>query len=272
MLNQQPVIRAWVRRVTTMARPWASGLLIALIGSAISAGPAFAHRDDYINETFVFETLHAGEFEPEVWYDHLSAVGGGRSGERFAAAFEYGVSSHFMVDAFAGWLAPSGADTSFSRLRAEVRGRIGEEGDRLVDLAISFEVEYERGPEEFSGEPLAASGEERAWVLTPRLILSRDLGRQLNATLNLDLTTELRGHATDRFAPGYAIGVRFPREALFRYGLEWRQDFAERTRSVLFPQIWISLPHDATFKLGEGFGGGAAASERTFRAVFEIEF
>lgn len=242
-------------------------VLIVLMGVGMSVGPAYAHRDDYINETFVFETLGAGEFEPEVWYDHLPAQEGSGPVERYAAAFEYGITPRFMVDAFAGWLDPSGGDASFSRFRAEARTRFGEEGDRAVDVAASFEVEYERGPEE-----LSAPRAERAWLLTPRLVLSRDFGRQLNATLNLDLTTELRSHAADRFAPGYAIGLRLPREALFRYGLEWRQDFSERTRSVLFPQIWLSLPHDATFKLGVGFGGGAAASERAFRAVFEIEF
>ncbi len=248
------------------------GVLIGLIGFGMSAELAFAHRDDYINETFVFETLRPGEFEPELWYDHLPAQAGVGPAERYAAAFEYGVTPHFMVDALASWLNSSQGDLSFNRFRAEGRGRLGEEGDHPVDLAMSFEAEYERGPEEFSGEPRGASGKEQAWRLTPRLVLSRDVGRQFNATLNVDLTTELRAHAADRFAPGYAIGLRFPRQALVRYGVEWRQEFAPQVRSVLLPQIWISLPHDATFKLGEGFGGGAAASERVFRAVFEIEF
>ncbi|HEY3123859.1 MAG TPA: hypothetical protein VGK70_07315 [Thermoanaerobaculia bacterium] len=150
--------------------------------------------------------------------------------------------------------------------------RSGEEGDRPVDVAVSFEVENERGPEESAGLQPAASEPERAWRLTPRLVVSRDVGRQFNATLNLDFTREIRAHISDRWSPGFAVGLRFPREAVLRYGLEWRRDFAERTRSVLFPQVWIALPHEATLKFGEGLGGGAAASERTFRVVFEIEF
>jgi hypothetical protein len=177
-----------------------------------------------------------------------------------------------MVDAFAGWVDPSGNRASFSRFRAEGRMRSGEEGDRPVDVAVSFEVENERGPEESAGLQPAASEPERAWRLTPRLVVSRDVGRQFNATLNLDFTREIRAHISDRWSPGFAVGLRFPREAVLRYGLEWRRDFAERTRSVLFPQVWIALPHEATLKFGEGLGGGAAASERTFRVVFEIEF
>lgn len=41
---------------------------------------------------------------------------------------------------------------------------------------------------------------------------------------------------------------------------------------VAFRQIWIALPHEATLKFGEGLGGGAAASKRVLRIVFEIEF
>ena len=90
-------------------------------------------------------------------------------------------------------------------------------------------------------------------------------GRQLNATLNLDLTTELRSHAADRFAPGYAIGLRLPREALFRYSRRGPAPSSFRRSGSLSRTM-------QPFKLGVGFGGGAAASERAFRAVFEIEF
>src|SRR5512143_2614957 len=79
-----------------------------VLGTALLFGvprPARAHRDDYINETFVFETLGAREFEPEL------TLGDGRSEEngRFrtaALSFEYGITERWMVDGFAGWIDP----------------------------------------------------------------------------------------------------------------------------------------------------------------------
>src|SRR5215831_15096660 len=108
--------------------------VVSALASCLAARDTSAHRDDYINETFVFQTLEAHEFEPEIWLD-AGTQGPEGSFWRYAAAFEYGVSHHFMVDGFAGWTDPSHASPSFERGRAEARLRFGEEGDRPVDVA-----------------------------------------------------------------------------------------------------------------------------------------
>src|SRR5262245_25990789 len=165
---------------------------------------AFAHRDDYINETFVFQTLEAGEFEPELWLESAGETASQGSFRAIAGAFEYGITDHWMVDGFARWLDMGGVEDSFQRFRAETRVRFGEEGDRPVDLAASFEIEYEEADEEEPGEAPPA-GTDWAWTMTPRLVLSRDLGSDFNATLNLDLSRRLGANVQDRWAPGYAV-------------------------------------------------------------------
>lgn len=244
--------------------------LSLLIGFVVS--PALAHRDDYLNETFVFQTLQAGEFEPELFLDYGPRSDGRDAFVAYAAAFEYGVTEHWMVDAFVGWFDPGDGPLAFQRFREETRLRFGEEGDRPVDVAASFEVEYERESEEFEEATAGPQKTEEEYVLTPRLVLSRDLGQEFNVTLNIDLAREIRRHRGDRWTPGYALGVRYPREALFRYGVELRQDFGDERDSILIPQVWVSLPRDATFKLGGGLDLDGPSRKHFWRVVFEIEF
>ncbi len=255
-----------------MRQPVLIPRLILALSFLLSAptGQLFAHRDDYINETFVFQTLEAHEFEPELWVDLGSGSHGEGSFRMVNAAFEYGVTEHWMVDGFAGWLHTGDGQDSLQRVRAETRFRFGEEGDRPVDLAASFETEYEREAEH---EPAgSASGSTWAWTLTPRLVLSRDLASQFNVTLNLDLGRQFGADARDRWVPGYAIAARYPREAFLRYGAEFRQDFGEERSTLLVPQIWFSLPHEATLKFGAGLDLGGGTRQNFARVVFEIEF
>ncbi len=245
-------------------------VLALLIGWTTS--PACAHRDDYLNETFVFQTLEAGEFEPELFLDYSPGSHGREPFTSYAVAFEYGVTEHWMLDAFAGWLDPADGGPRFRRLRAETRVRFGEEGERAVDVAASFEVEYERAVDGSREAPSVEADVEEEYALTPRLILSRDLGAELNVTLNLDLSRELHSPGSDRWTPGYALAVRYPREALLRYGVELQQEFGDETDSLLVPQLWISLPREATIKLGGGYDLDGSVRGHFWRAVFEIEF
>lgn len=231
-----------------------------------------AHRDDYLNETFVFQTLGEREFEAEVWLDHAPAADGLPRFSAYAAAFEYGVTEHWMVDGFAGWIDEAGQDPRLDRLRAETRLRFGEEGDRPVDLAASFEVEYEKQKAPVAGVASGPPEVEKNLLLTPRLVMSRDLPGEFNVTLNLDLTRELRDHGADRWTPGYALAARYPRDAFLRYGAEWRQDFGEERESLLMPQVWFSFPHEATLKVGAGIDLDGSRRQDFLRTVFEVEF
>jgi len=235
--------------------------------SILAGTPLWAHRDDYINETFVFQTLGEREFESEFWLDYAPAKDDLPSSRTYAAAFEYGVTKHWMVDGFAGWLDEAGEGFALQRLRTETRMRFGEEGDRPVDLAASFEVEYER-----QKDPAAGTEIEKSLLLTPRLVMSRDLPHEINVTLNLDLTRELRDHGEDRWTPGVALAARYPREAFLRYGIEAREEFGEERDALLVPQVWLSFPHEATLKFGAGIDLAGAHRQGFLRTVFEVEF
>jgi hypothetical protein len=240
--------------------------------AGLSATPALAHRDDYLNETFVFQTLEAHEFEPEVWLDFGPAKDDRPRFTAWSAAFEYGLTKHWMVDGFAGWTDPAGEAASLHRLRAETRVRFGEEGDRRVDVAASFEIEYEKLREPaVPGSPVRPEV-EKDWSLTPRLVLSRDLPHEWNVTLNLDVARELHEGRSDRWTPGYALAARYPREAFLRYGVELRQDFGEERESFVVPQVWFSLPHEATLKIGAGIDLDGPSRQHFLRTVFEVEF
>lgn len=237
---------------------------------SVPTSEIFAHRDDYINETFVFQTLEAKEFEPELWLESANGTASESSFRAVAGAFEYGITNRWMVDGFARWLDPGDSDGSFQRFRAETRVRFGEEGDRPVDLAASFETEYEK--EEERGRTGLAGGATWVWTMTPRFVVSRDVGSEFNVTLNLDLGRRFGSSVRDRWVPGYALAARYPREAFLRYGFEFRRDFAEERSTLLVPQVWFSFPHDATLKLGAGIELSGESRQNFARVVFEVEF
>jgi hypothetical protein len=226
--------------------------IVLLIPSA-----AQAHRDDYLDETFVYVTLGRHEFEIEGWAearrdaDHQTT-------RWYTGAFEYGISSHWMADGAAQML-DGGEGLQFGRLRLETRARFAEEGRWPVDVAASTEYEH---------ETWASTGVASEDVLTPRLVLSRDISRDLNTTLNLDFPVRLSGEREVTFA--YALGVRYPADTAVRVGTELKGDPSERTATV-FPQIWFALPKELTLKFGTGIGLTSRTDRWVARVVAEIE-
>ena len=230
-------------------------ILTAVLGLAPQA---LAHRDDYIDETFVYQTLGRGEREIELWGE---VHGGSDRHPRawYTGAFEYGATPRWTIDGASQWVRdPSGL--GFGRFRAETRYRFAEEGQAPLDLAVSLEYEIETS---------RATGGEQEQVLTPRLVVSRDLSPAFNTTLNLDLPVTL---APDRAARvRYAVGARYPAEGFLRVGAEFKQFPAEKS-ATLFPQLWFALPHEVTFKLGLGLGLGSEDDPLVGRVVLESEF
>jgi hypothetical protein len=128
-----------------------------------------------------------------------------------------------------------------------------------VDVAASAEYEH---------ETRASTGVEREDILTPRLVLSRDISRDLNTTLNFDFPVGLSGERDVTFA--YALGVRYPAETAVRVGTELKGDPSEHTATV-FPQVWFALPNELTLKFGTGIGLTSRTDQWVVRAVAEIE-
>jgi hypothetical protein len=233
------------------------GALAAIALLLLAPSAAQAHRDDYLDETFVYVTLGQHEFEVEGWAEARRGTDH-RTAGWYTGAFEYGITSHWMADG-AAQILHRGDGFQFGRLRLETRARFAEEGAWPVDVAASTEYEHETSD---------ATGGEREDVITPRLVLSRDISRDLNTTLNLDLPIRLTGEREVTFA--YALGVRYPAETAVRVGTEIKGEPSEHTATV-FPQIWLALPKELTLKFGTGIGLTSRTDPWVVRAVAEIE-
>ena len=224
--------------------------------SLIFPAVAEAHRDDYIDETFVYMTLEKGAFEMEFWGEARGTQEHTTEGW-YTMAFENGITSRWTLDA-AGQMVHKGSGLQFGRFRSETRYRFANEGEWPLDLAVSAEYEFEAE---------AASGGETDQTLTPRLVLSKDLTPKLNTTVNLDCPVSLTGGGLS-FA--YALGVRYPAESFVRVGIELKGQPAASTATI-FPQVWLALPKERTIKVGTGFGLTDQTDRFVARAVLEME-
>ena len=233
-------------------------LILVLAFSLLAVSRAWAHRDDYIDETFVYQTLGAREREIEGWVE-IHAGHDRRPRAWYTGAFEYGLTKRWTVDAAAQWVHDS-EGLAFGRFRSETRYRFAEEGKGPLDVAVSLEYE---------AETRRATLGETERVLTPRLVLSRDLVPALNTTLNLDFPVSLSDEGDVRFR--YAIGARYPAEGFVRAGAEFKRSPAEHN-SILFPQLWFAFPDEVTLKVGTGIGLGSSDDPFVGRAVLETEF
>lgn len=236
----------------------------ALLLGIVTPEPVLAHEDDYLNETFVYQTIEEHEFEPEYGLEFGKTRGDGNSYFLNSLGFEYGITSRWMVDG-EGVLRTTEGDNSFQRAMTETRYRFAEEGQWPVDVAISLEYEFENeaGEDEFENDA------EQEHFISPRLILSKDIFPKLNTTLNLFCELNI----SDSFGAraGYALGLSYPVDTALRYGLEVQGLHPSPNETRVIPQIWFSLPPDITLKLGVGVGF-LDTEERFFvRGVVEFE-
>jgi len=221
--------------------------------SVLPARMALAHREDYIDETLVFQTLEEHAVEPEYWFDYGTRPEGDFT--RHNVSLEYGITDHLMIDGRATVDDPDKGDANFDSARLETRCRFAEEGDWPVDVALSAEANMRR-----------LENGHYQYGLEPRLVLSKDFAK-LNFTLNV--AEEL---PVNRSAPSVelASGARYDATKLFRFGSELKYDVHERGGAVI-PQIWLTFPHEITFKTG--YSKGFDQNREDFvRFVIEVEF
>lgn len=238
------------------------GVLPALLTAVAAASfgtprPAAAHRDDYIDETFVYRTLERHELELEPAAD-LRGGDGQDLSALYSAGVEVGITSHWMSDGVVQ-LVHDADGVRFARTRFETRLRFAEEGEWPLDLAVSLEYELERED--------VHSTDGFTHILTPRLVLSKDLIPDFNTTLNLDLPVEVSPDVRPTFA--YAVGLRYPAETPVRVGVELKHDVTDSSATV-FPQLWLIPTEDFTIKLGLGIGLGDAPDRFTGRVMLEL--
>jgi hypothetical protein len=213
---------------------------------------AFAHRDDYLNETLVYRTVDRGVTELENWFD-LDKPRGESAFFRDNLDIEHGMTDRFTLSALVVFdTARQGFNYDGARL--EARYRFGEENPNGISVAATVEFEDDQL--------------EQSDHLAPRVVLNHDF-KDFNITLNLFPQFELRGHEGHAF--GYAIGLRYGEEQRVRYGVEFQETVGERCLGHVIPQLWIRLPYDLDLKIGyaQRLTSGA---DNFFRVIVETEF
>ncbi|MBT6716446.1 MAG: hypothetical protein HOB18_02240 [Nitrospina sp.] len=210
---------------------------------------AQAHRDDFIDETLVYETLEQGEIELEYGFDYGDRPEPSDKFTRHIFAIEYGLSERFMING--KLLVESGFDSAL----AEFRYRLFEEGEKPIDISFSTEFEVE-----------SVENDSDEYEVEPRLILSKDF-EKLNFTLNLPLKIHFKS-APSEFIPAFAL--RYSWEEAFSIGTEVKYNTFKNEGSII-PQVWFSLPEHMLLKLGysQGFDQN---SESFMRFFLEKEF
>ena len=138
-------------------RFYVTALRLALLG----ARTLKAHREDYIDETLVFQTVEKGAIEPEYWFDYGHRGGGDVYFQRHNLALEYSLTDRLMFDARATADHPENRNANFDSGRFEARYRFGEEGDWPIDVALSGETNMRR-----------LETDHYQYGIEPRLILS----------------------------------------------------------------------------------------------------
>lgn len=231
-------------------------IFLGLVVTLFSSNRALAHRDDYINETFVYQTLSKGEFEPEYTLDFHHARKDRKDFFLNSLGFEYGITHAWMVDGIASLKTDTGGDNVFQRSRVETRYRFSEEGVGPIDIATSLEYEWEN-----------EEGGDQA--LIPRLVLSKDIIPKLNTTLNL--FSEI-GLSEAKIRAGYALAFRYPAQSFLRYGVELQGKHPSPNELLIVPQIWLAFRHEITWKFGAGAFLVSSRERFLARTVFEAEF
>jgi len=231
----------------------ARAVQLLVMGLGLLPGIALAHREDYIDETLVFQTLEERALEPEYWFD----IGHRPEGDftRHNIALEYGITDHLMVDGRVTVDDPDNSNVNFDSARLETRCRFAEEGDWPIDVALSGEANTRR-----------LENGHYQYGLEPRLVLSKDFAK-LNFTLNV--AEEL---PVNRGAPSLelASGARYNATKLFRFGSELKYDVHERGGAII-PQVALAFPHEITLKAG--YSKGFDQNRENFvRLVIEVEF
>lgn len=220
---------------------------------------AWGHREDYLNKTFVYQTLEPKELEFEYWAAYGSA---GSSPARLVeweqtAALEYGLTGHWMMEGNTTFRRLPGGDFRYLVSRVESRFRLFEEGEKFLDPA--FSVEYTHSNENGKAEH----------IIEPTFVVSRDFSR-LNVTLDFSFAKAL--NTDEKAEAGYALASRYDFRRLLRVGLEAQGEFSHNSPHYIIPQVHLLLPHDITPKLGVGIRHSGQGEKLFIKFIMEVGF
>lgn len=217
----------------------------------------WSHREDYLNKTFVYQTVEPKELEIE----YIAEYGSGLISPmrlvewRQGGAFEFGFTSHWMIEGIATFRRTPGDEFRYLSTRIESRFRLFEEGDKLLDPA--FSIEYTHSNE---------SGTTRH-IIEPTLVLSKDFSR-LNFTLDFSLAKD--ANSDEKTEADYALASRYDFHHTLRVGFEAQGGFAHDSPHYFIPQLHFLLPHDITPKLGMGIRHSGQGEKLFLKFILEV--
>jgi len=232
-----------------------SGLV--LVVCLFSSSLVWAHREDYLNKTFVYQTVEPKELELEYWAQYGSAL---TSPVRFVewqqtGVVEFGFTGHWMIEGSTTFRRAPGGRFHYLITKVESRFRLFEEGDKILDPA--FSVEYSHSNENGKAEH----------IIEPTFVLSKDFSR-LNVTLDFSLAKAL--NTDEKVEAGYALASRYDFHRLLRIGLEAQGEFCLNSPHYIIPQVHLLLPHNITPKLGVGIRHSGLGEKLFIKFIMEV--
>jgi len=230
-------------------------LMLALLCALILPATATAHKEDYLDETFVYQTMEEGVLALEYRSRYFD-----RSKDRLTNNYwnnslfvEYGLTEQTMFEVRSSWGTPE-SDSEFAGGFAQLRHRFGEEGEYFIDPAVAIEYESERENGKLSD------------AITGVLVLSKDIG-DFNMTLNYAKSYALG--SDDNLENKKSFGVRYP-----RHGIRWSIEYKDlgKSKRYILPAVQLAVSHGVSLKLGVGKGINKQSPRYLAAALLEIEF
>lgn len=214
-----------------------------------------AHKDDYLDETFVYQTMEEGVLSLEYrsrYFDQSRDLLTNNYWNNGLFA-EYGLSENTMIEVRSAWGTAEG-NNEFAGGFAQIRHRFGEEGEYFIDPAIAFEYEAERENGELKNS------------LSGLLVLSKDIG-DFNMTFNYSKSYGLNN--SENPADQKSFGIRYP-----RHGIRWSLEYKDLgiSKRYLLPAVQIPVAHDISLKLGAGRGVNKQSPNYMLAVLLEFEF
>jgi hypothetical protein len=230
-------------------------LLPACLCLLILPAAAMAHKEDYLDETFVYQTMEEGVLALEFRSRYFD-----RSEDQLTDNYwnnslfvEYGLTEQTMIEVRSSWGTPV-SDNEFAGGFAQLRHRFGEEGEFFIDpaIAIEYESEWENGT--------------LVDAITGVLVLSKDIG-DLNMTLNYAKSYAL--DSADDLDDKKSFGIRYP-----RHGIRWSIEYKDlgKTKRYVLPAVQLAVRHGVSLKLGIGKGINKQSPRYVAAALLEVEF
>lgn len=230
-------------------------LIPTLLCALILPATATAHKDDYLDETFVYQTMEEGvlSLEYRSRYFDRSEDRGTDSYWNNAMFAEYGLTDKTMMEIRTAWGTPE-SDSQFAGGFAQLRHRFGYEGEYFIDPAVAIEYEAERENDNLNQ------------AVSAMLILSRDIG-DFNMTMNYS-----KSWSTDNSedpANQKSFGIRYP-----RHGIRWSVEYKDlgKSKRYVLPAVQLPLADAVSLKLGIGRGVNDESPRYLIAALLEIEF